>query len=63
MSEQELANAIERARGKDGFFFVGDPHDIARNILAKRGVYSEWCRNPDACEGKGYCPLDPNCAD
>jgi hypothetical protein len=21
-----------------------------------------WCRNPGACAGKGYCPLDPTCA-
>lgn len=25
--------------------------------------YGEWCRNPDACAGKGYCPLDPTCGD
>lgn len=28
---------------------------------AKRGVYGEWCRKPEACEHKGYCPLDPAC--
>ena len=26
-------------------------------------AYDEWCRNPAACVGKGYCPLDPNCGD
>ena len=26
-------------------------------------AYGEWCRNPKACAGKGYCPLDPTCAD
>jgi hypothetical protein len=25
--------------------------------------YGEWCRNPDACRGKGHCPLDPSCGD
>ena len=25
--------------------------------------YGEWCRNPAACAGKGYCPLDPTCGD
>ena len=25
--------------------------------------YGEWCRNPGACKGKGYCPLDPTCGD
>lgn len=25
--------------------------------------YGEWCRNPEACKGKGYCPLDPTCGD
>jgi hypothetical protein len=28
-----------------------------------RPPYGEWCRNPDACRGKGYCPLDPTCGD
>lgn len=26
-------------------------------------VYGPMCRNPSACKGKGYCPLDPNCGD
>lgn len=26
-------------------------------------AYGEWCRKPEACAGKGYCPLDPNCGD
>lgn len=26
-------------------------------------AYGEWCRKPDACRGKGYCPLDPTCGD
>jgi|ERR1700721_4821465 len=26
-------------------------------------AYGEWCRNPAACAGKGYCPLDPTCGD
>lgn len=25
--------------------------------------YGEWCRDPNACKGKGYCPLDPTCGD
>ncbi|HWX30132.1 MAG TPA: hypothetical protein VNZ53_22180 [Steroidobacteraceae bacterium] len=25
--------------------------------------YGEWCRDPAACAGKGYCPLDPTCGD
>ena len=25
--------------------------------------YGVMCRNPKACEGKGYCPLDPTCGD
>ena len=27
------------------------------------GVYGEWCRDPAACAGKGYCPHDPTCGD
>jgi len=26
-------------------------------------AYGKWCRNPQACTGKGYCPLDPTCGD
>lgn len=26
-------------------------------------VYGEWCRDPELCAGKGYCPRDPTCAD
>jgi hypothetical protein len=25
--------------------------------------YGAMCRNPEACKGKGYCPLDPTCGD
>lgn len=25
--------------------------------------YGEWCRDPDLCDGKGYCPRDPTCGD
>jgi len=25
--------------------------------------YGDWCRDPDACRGKGYCPRDPTCGD
>lgn len=25
--------------------------------------YGEWCRKPEACRGKGYCPLAPTCGD
>ena len=25
--------------------------------------YGEWCRDPDLCAGKGYCPRDPTCGD
>lgn len=29
----------------------------------RAGVYGPMCRKPDVCIPKGYCPLDPNCAD
>lgn len=32
---------------------------IGRRALA----YSEMCRKPWVCISKGFCPLDPNCAD
>ena len=25
--------------------------------------YPGWCRQPDQCQGKSSCPLDPTCAD
>ena len=25
--------------------------------------YGPWCRDRTACDGKGYCPLDPTCGD
>lgn len=28
-----------------------------------KGVYKEWCRDPELCRGKGYCPRDPTCGD
>ena len=34
-----------------------------RRELKKKAPYGEWCRNPEACTGKGYCPLDPTCGD
>lgn len=30
---------------------------------APKGVYGEWCRDPQACAHRGYCPKDPTCAD
>ena len=38
--------------------------DIARSgAYTERRPYAEWCRKPEACAGKGYCPLDPTCGD
>lgn len=31
--------------------------------LKAESPYGERCRNPKACTGKGYCPLDPTCGD
>lgn len=36
---------------------------IAAETPVSQRAYSEWCRKPSACAGKGYCPLDPTCAD
>jgi hypothetical protein len=41
-------------------FNIGDP--IHTNPPDPR-AYGEMCRKPEACHGKGYCPLDPTCAD
>ncbi len=38
--------------------------DVQQRTAARaHAPYGEWCRNPDACRGKGYCPLDPTCGD
>lgn len=34
---------------------------VGRGIEAR--AYGEMCRKPEACADKGYCPLDPTCAD
>lgn len=34
-----------------------------RKLLEPHTAYGDWCRRPEACIGKGYCPLDPTCAD
>lgn len=31
--------------------------------LRAKAPYGEWCRDPNLCAGKGYCPRDPNCGD
>ena len=36
---------------------------VARIKKTERRPYAEWCRKPEACAGKGYCPLDPSCGD
>ena len=36
---------------------------IEAPLSRKDAPYGEWCRKPDACAGKGYCPLDPTCGD
>lgn len=35
----------------------------ARRKKKLASPYGEWCRDPDLCAGKGYCPRDPNCGD
>ena len=47
-----------------------DPEGKAVEMPALEGAvthearpYGEWCRKPEACAGKGYCPLDPTCGD
>ena len=44
-----------------------DSHGTQDSVPAGRPTnsppYGEWCRNPKACAGKGYCPLDPTCGD
>lgn len=37
----------------------------ARSALGRKfnSPYKEWCRKPEACAGKGYCPLNPTCGD
>jgi len=34
-----------------------------RSAARAHAPYGDWCRDPDACRGKGYCPLSPTCGD
>ena len=43
---------------------VGERNDRLRKArLKKTAPYGEWCREPDLCADKGYCPRDPTCGD
>jgi len=44
---------------------LGDDGEAMAEERAARAlpVYGEMCRHPEKCEGIGYCPLDPTCAD
>lgn len=33
------------------------------NVYVRRPPYPEFCRTPDLCAGRGYCPRDPCCCD
>jgi len=40
--------------------------DTMNNVIVemrKHAPYGEWCRDPNLCVDKGYCPRDPTCGD
>lgn len=61
------ANPIQAAA--DALVASGYTREMADNVVARiatplsERAYGQMCRNPSACKGKGYCPLDPTCAD
>jgi hypothetical protein len=65
--ELDEAGAIaEIQRRADAGYFQPDNARtpmVRVDVPKPRGVYGEWCRDPETCEGLGYCPRDPTCAD
>ena len=57
----------DRPNFLDQFVEIKDEEErnerLRRNRLKLTAPYGEWCRDPDACVGKGYCPKDPTCGD
>lgn len=39
------------------------PAETPPEAPAKPSLPYPWCRQPERCAGKGYCPRDPNCGD
>jgi len=47
---------------KDGICPEGPRLKMALQALGKP-AYPEFCRDPVACSGNGFCPRDPTCVD
>ncbi len=37
--------------------------DAAAGALRWKGVYPQFCRDPEQCRGRGSCPRDPSCSE
>lgn len=65
--EDERRDAVDqrraRRRGRTVYRTYDDWKLASPDDDAPQPPYGEWCRNPAACAGKGYCPLDPTCGD
>ena len=63
---EAYAGAKGSAAALDAVSVMGDRISVAVEAPLARiddRAYGEWCRKPEACRGKGYCPLDPTCGD
>jgi hypothetical protein len=57
----DILSHLQEIKCRDGSRAVAI-FGIAKGL--SRGVpYPEFCRHPDKCAGKSYCPRDPTCAD
>jgi hypothetical protein len=56
---QDAGNRSMRAAGRTRW--SDEDYNVAAAQFAR--AYGPMCRNPAACDGKGYCPLDPTCGE
>lgn len=61
------AVAKQRVAENEAAQAKGRVADLAARLIAtnpdKMPPYPEFCRHPDLCAGKNYCPRDPACCD
>ena len=61
MSKDPISEYFMNAVRIQALIHTGE--DIGAEQDKSKSPYGEWCRDPKACAGKGYCPLDPTCGD
>jgi len=68
----ELLNELESLGGPERESFAttqrrgkvrAQIHQLAGTLPARPAPPYPFCRTPDECAGKGYCPKDPSCSE